>query len=386
MNVHRLELYRLVSAPAEGALCAEHCLSGDQTACELEVQRCKCGEDVDVSGVELANIWSGTELEPEDAGAQYCMRFVSVAVSGGLEACTCDEAIDPDALTDGGALCAETTISALGGGGMAVEDLTCNLFASFRNQEFEQCSGATTNAAERAEGEVALFTFEEGTGSLVRNQTGVVVPDLVIRDPGNVFWNSEGLTIQDATLLTTEDNNASDLVNALMATGEATLEAWITPAFEHQYGSARIMGVRTRATGSNEAMLGQGGLDMGEPPGPDNPGNFYNIRFRTTENGTSELDRLTAIGTAKAELTHLVATRAPDGTETVYINGVTHALPPRESGTDFSNWLPESYLYMANWWNPDQPRPWLGTFHKVAIYSRSLSANEVRENYRAGPR
>ncbi|MBN1675632.1 MAG: hypothetical protein JXR37_31610, partial [Kiritimatiellae bacterium] len=35
---------------------------------------------------------------------------------------------------------------------------------------------------------------------------------------------------------------------------------------------------------------------------------------------------------------------------------------------------------------PGHARPWLGTYHLVAVYSRALTDEEVRANFRAGPR
>lgn len=51
-------------------------------------------------------------------------------------------------------------------------------------------------------------------------------------------------------------------------------------------------------------------------------------------------------------------------------------------GGDFSNWNHTYRLSLGNTVIGD--RPWLGTYHRVALYNRALSPAEVQQHQRDG--
>ena len=84
-------------------------------------------------------------------------------------------------------------------------------------------------------------------------------------------------------------------------------------------------------------------------------------------------------GTLTAELTHVVYTRSAAGEEKIYINGDEIVSGNREG--DFSNWSSGYFLGISNEITGDHP--WLGEFHLLAVYNRTLSRDEVLQNYEA---
>jgi len=65
----------------------------------------------------------------------------------------------------------------------------------------------------------------------------------------------------------------------------------------------------------------------------------------------------------------------------VYVDGVQ--LLETSRSCDFDGWDRGYELALAN--ELEDARPWLGTYHLVALYSRALSDAEVATNFAAGP-
>ena len=114
--------------------------------------------------------------------------------------------------------------------------------------------------------------------------------------------------------------------------------------------------------------------------GQDGPTFFSRVRTDATGlNGMPQLNGQT--GTPAKALTHLVLTRTPSGTEQLFVNGVHDAT--RTTAGTLSNWDETFHLAVAN--ELDDARPWLGTYHTLAIYDRALSAAQVTQHHQAGP-
>jgi len=153
-----------------------------------------------------------------------------------------------------------------------------------------------------------------------------------------------------------------------------TLEAWVTASNTEQAGPARIMSLSSDI-GSRNATLAQG-----EPDGIG--GDRWTARLRSTTTTTNGLPALvTPPGTASSEATHLVLTGSSAGELRLYVDGELQA---SEVGVgDLSNWDAAHPLVLANEFDGD--RPWLGTYHLVAVYDKALSQAEVAQNHRVGP-
>ena len=216
-------------------------------------------------------------------------------------------------------------------------------------------------------GLVALYDFQSPEGAVVKDQAGGEQPThLKVADPKAVRHSADGLEIVGQTLLQSE-KSAGQLSQAIKKAGEVTIEAWIRPAKTDQSGPARIVTLSRNANERN-FTLGQ-------------EGDKFEVRLRTAKTSTNGIPALASKpGSLRAEWTHVVYTFDRSGQARLYLDGQLSA--EQKIGGELSNWDGGFSLGLANELTKD--RPWLGTYRLVAIYSRDLSAAEVRQNYRAG--
>ncbi|MFT4647432.1 MAG: hypothetical protein ACI9X4_000644 [Glaciecola sp.] len=224
-----------------------------------------------------------------------------------------------------------------------------------------------------ADGLIAEYRFEEGSGTIVHDTSGVSPPlDLQIQDASAVTWQPSGLTIATPTLLSTP-GAATRLTESIRQSGAMTVEAWLRPANLNQEGPARLMGVSNGPSVRNFTMAQ--GLWAGQAK------DTFNMRMRST---VTDLDGMPLIstnpGTASLGMQHLVFTRNADGSTRLYLNGsVSQA---SQIGGDTSNWDSSFRLAIAN--EIGAARPWLGELFLLAIYDRALTVTEVQRNMAAG--
>jgi hypothetical protein len=226
---------------------------------------------------------------------------------------------------------------------------------------------ATVFGQERIEDDLlVLYNFGEGQGAYINDVSGNGTPlTLKIHDTNNVNWIPGGGLNIDAPTLIKSFAAAEKVTNAVQNSGAITMEAWIDPANLNQDGPARIATVSYGASNRN-CTLGQ---EQSE----------YAARVRTDQVGENGTPQMLA-GSVLTTLQHIVYTMAPDGAESIYVNGDL-------IGTDFrpgttSNWNEDYPLALVN--EVDADRPWLGKMYLVGMYGRALSANEVQQNYEAG--
>lgn len=230
------------------------------------------------------------------------------------------------------------------------------------------------------DGLVVLYGFDEGEGRTIRDVSGVGdALDLHIESPGGTTWlpAARGLLFEKPGTFAATREPAVKIAEACGKSHELTVEAWITPATVDQIGPARIVTV-SQDTSRRNFTLGQDGrLDQWPPPG----GTFFVARLRTTDTGENGVPPLhTSIGSAPTDLAHVVYTRSRSGLTRLFIDGVTRA--KGEVAGDFSSWDPGCRLALGDEFTHD--RPWVGSYHLVAVYGRALAADEVLTNYRAG--
>ena len=227
---------------------------------------------------------------------------------------------------------------------------------------------ASAWSADRSgDGLVALYDFRLAKGSIVKDRSGVGKPlDLKIENPKNVRRTKGTLEVLGKTLIRS-DKPAAKVFNAVRRSGEITIEAWVRPANAKQDGPARMV---TLSGGSSERnfTLGQ-------------EGDKVDVRLRTTKTSGNGIPSLNSPGRSLApRLTHIVYTRNRGGRARLFLNGKQQA-EKRVPGA-MANWNGKYRLALANELSSD--RPWLGTFHLVAIYSRDLSVGEVAQHFKAG--
>ncbi len=227
---------------------------------------------------------------------------------------------------------------------------------------------ASAWSADRSgDGLVALYDFRLAKGSIVKDRSGVGKPlDLKIENPKNVRRTKGTLEVRGKTLIRS-DKPAAKVFNAVRRSGEITIEAWVRPANAKQDGPARMV---TLSGGSSERnfTLGQ-------------EGDKVDVRLRTTKTSGNGIPSLNSPGRSLApRLTHIVYTRNRGGRARLFLSG-KQQVEKRVPGA-MANWNGKYRLALANEFSSE--RPWLGTFHLVAIYSRDLSVGEVAQHFKAG--
>lgn len=221
-------------------------------------------------------------------------------------------------------------------------------------------------------GLVALYQFEELGGDTIRDGSGFGPPlNLTIDDPGFTSRPPGALTIGQATRIHS-NGPASKVNDAIEASSELTVEAWIEPANLTQDGPARILAISQDGSSRN--------LTLGQEA------DFYQFRLRADNTGPNGSGILveTAPGTLTTALTHVVYTRDTSGAATLYLDGASSATGTIGNAGQPLGWDSGYELSIGNETTGD--RPWLGTLHLVALYDRALTPGEVTQNFDAGAR
>lgn len=212
---------------------------------------------------------------------------------------------------------------------------------------------------------LVVYQFQETKGGKIADTSGIKpAADLEIRDPGALRRAPGSLTILRPTLLASKSAPAK-LINAVKRSGETTIAAWLTPRDTKQSGPARIVSL-SRDSSNRNFTLGQ---DKGA----------FDVRYRTERTGKNGLPSLSS-GTLRTELTHVVFTRSKNGKGHLYMNG--RLAKSRSFPGSPGNWDPGYRLALGNELSGD--RPWLGTYHQVAIFDRALSPGEITALFKQG--
>lgn len=212
-----------------------------------------------------------------------------------------------------------------------------------------------------------LYDFRDSDGNLVKDRSGAGKSiDLRIVDPRAVRRLTGSLEVRSATSIRSDEPPAR-LINAIARSGAMTIEAWIRTANDRQEGPARIVTLSKNANERN-FTLGQ-------------DGDRVDVRLRTTSTSGNGIPSLTSPrGPLTTARKHVVYTRYRSGRTRIYVDG--RQVAQGSAGGSMTNWNGSFQLALANELSND--RPWLGTYHLVAIYSRELSLEEVGRNFRAG--
>ncbi|MFT4637531.1 MAG: hypothetical protein ACI8T1_000841 [Verrucomicrobiales bacterium] len=226
----------------------------------------------------------------------------------------------------------------------------------------------TSPAPERvSDGLLALYDFQSPEGSVVKDRSGVgEALDLQIEEPNNVRRANGSLEIREKTLIRSE-KPAAKITEAVKRSAELTIETWLKPANLKQGGPARIITISGDSSNRN-VTLGQ-------------EADAFEARLRTTDTTTNGMPSLkTSKRSLSTQLTHVTYTRNRRGDAQLFINGKRSAKKAIVGKT--ANWKESFQFALGN--EISKGRPWLGTYHLVAIYGRALSSEEIATNYQAG--
>ncbi|MEM9037867.1 MAG: LamG-like jellyroll fold domain-containing protein, partial [Actinomycetota bacterium] len=222
------------------------------------------------------------------------------------------------------------------------------------------------------DGLLALYDFDDGAGATVSDVAGADNPvDLTIADPGSVTWTDGGLRIDSPTVVASSGSTGS-IASPIVSNRSFTVEVWVDRSDVPQSNGARIVDL--------SHSFSDVGIALVQRPYSSAP-DRVELRTRTTDSNRRGLSGVRAPRRSfPADLVHLVATHAPDGSVRIYQDGVEVATD--DSGV-LSGWrLPTTLRLGAS---TDGRAPWLGEYRLLALYDRALSPAEVAGNFGAGP-
>jgi len=172
-----------------------------------------------------------------------------------------------------------------------------------------------TASSKRARaGLVALYSFTEGKGNTIRDQSAWSPPlDLYVHDPDKVAWiRPNGIEFFDNTIIRSAGSAAKLCHSEMCVQSTLSAEVWMSPTNIEQRGPARIVSYSKNAALRN-FTLGQEKRNIG-------------VRLRTPLSGLNGMQE--ALWTEDDPLTtgmqHIVFTYGK-GIATLYLNGENHA-------------------------------------------------------------
>lgn len=221
--------------------------------------------------------------------------------------------------------------------------------------------GATAYGLRVTSGLVALYEFEEDGGSIARDTVAAAGLDLVAADPTKIAWKPHALSFTEDTAIATQ-LPLGKVSTAVGVSNEVTVEVWVEPAPSN--GNARTR-IATMAQDNNNLDFVLG-LDTSNSP-------WAAVQANT--------DLSPAVNLAP-KLDHLVMTRtASDATLRLYLDGTQITGELGSTPNPSAAWMLVP-LVVGN--SSENNRPWRGTIHLLAIYSRALLPSEIATNHGAG--
>ena len=211
---------------------------------------------------------------------------------------------------------------------------------------------------------IAHFAFMEGAGDTTTDTSGVGTP-IVLQIEGMVWEPNGGLRNQNGKAQASLADSQK-LFNRLTASGQYSVEAWVTADNNDQDGPARIVSY-SLDTGQRNFTMGQNALYYA----------FRNRSANTGLNGTPQLEALQReVSTA---LQHVTMTFDPVNGRRIFVDG---DLLESENVADTLDWDDQQLLVLGN--ETTDNRLWQGVLHMVAIHERALTEAEVAQNFDVG--
>ncbi len=217
--------------------------------------------------------------------------------------------------------------------------------------------------------QIAFWQFKTGQGTTAYDTSGVE-PAINLNFSGTVDWvGGWGIQIVDgkAQGTTTASRKLHDMITA---TGEYTIEAWVTPANVTQE-DAHIISYSGSATARNFTLAQR----------------MYNYqaygRSSTSDaNGEPALETADADEDLKAALQHVVVTYDPVNGRRIYVNGVFTDDVDSAGGGNLADWDNSFAFVLGN--ETSNNRLWQGTIRMVAIHNRALTQEQITQNFDVG--
>ncbi|HTY93770.1 MAG TPA: LamG domain-containing protein [Steroidobacteraceae bacterium] len=219
--------------------------------------------------------------------------------------------------------------------------------------------------------QIALYEFKTGTGSIAYDTSGVE-PELDLNLTGNYTWDAGwGVVFAPGSKAQGTTTSSQKLYDQITATGEFSIEAWVSPANVAQTGANIVSysgGPKLRnATLSQKAFQYQG-----------------NVRSSVTDtNGAPPLVTNPNNQLAQAALQHVVLTYDPVNGRKIYVNGVFSGDADPVGGGTLANWDNTFALVVGNE-TSGTANQFQGELRMVAVHNRALTLAQIQQNYAAG--
>ncbi len=228
---------------------------------------------------------------------------------------------------------------------------------------------------------VAVYEFKTGTGNTILDVSGVS-PQMNltlsgVEDTDFTWLGSYGVQFNTYTAKAYSDAaEANKLHQMVTSTGEYSIEAWVVPASVAQENKA-IVSYEDNANNRN-FMFGQ---DM------------YQYELFNRNNSTQTMaDGAPVLETdgdddAQTALQHVVVTYDQINGRRLYVNGTLRSLADPTTVDDLSNWSTDYTLVVGNDTaaiNANNGKGWNGSMRLLAVHSRALTLDQIRQNFDAG--
>jgi len=216
---------------------------------------------------------------------------------------------------------------------------------------------------------IALYQFKTGNGTIAYDTSGIS-PAANLTLSGNINWlSSWGLSFTNGKAQASTANSKK-LHDLITATGEFSVEAWLTPNNVVQEGPARII---SYSAGDNDRNFTLGQTQ-------------YNYDFmlrmqNTSTNGEPALSTPDAAEVLQASLQHVVITFSATSGRKIYINGQLIDVIDQDS-SPLASWDDSYALILGR--EASNNYVWQGNIRMLAIFNRALTATQIQQNYEVG--
>ena len=216
---------------------------------------------------------------------------------------------------------------------------------------------------------IALYQFKTGNGNIAYDTSGIS-PAANLTLTGDIEWLGSGGLIFNNGKAQASTANSKKLHDLMTATGEFSLEAWLTPANVTQEGPARIISYSAGDTERN-FTLGQSQYN-------------YDFLLRnevTSLNGVPALSTPDADEVLQATLQHVVLTYSAAQGRKIYINGKLINVNDQEIAP-LASWDNSFALILGR--EASNNHIWQGNIRLLALYNKAMTAGQIQQNFDVG--
>lgn len=230
--------------------------------------------------------------------------------------------------------------------------------------------GLVASSGGRIESDIiALYQFKTGEGNIAYDTSGITpAANLILT--GDVEWlGSWGLSFKNGKAQASTANSKK-LHDLITATGEFSVEAWITPNNVVQEGPARII---SYSAGDSERNFTVGQSQYN-----------YDFMLRTeasSANGIPALSTPDAAEVLQATLQHVVMTYTATEGRKIYVNGKRIQINDADIAP-LASWDDSFALILGR--EASNNHVWQGDIRLLALYNRAFTQEQISQNYNVG--